>query len=63
MSITYEHPEKNELGDVTLLIECTEREVTIEDSCGRRCCLEYDQIAILNQVVAKYQKMQEVALG
>lgn len=61
MGITYEHAEHDQCGDPTMTITCEENEVTIEDSCGRRCALEYGQIAILNEVVKKYQAMREVA--
>ena len=64
MAITYEYVVKdNVCGDVFLRIECDEREVTVEDSCGRRCVLEYDQLITLNEAVKKYQAMLEVANG
>lgn len=64
MSITYEHEEKdNACGDISLRIVCEEREVTIENSSGRTCSLEYEQIAILNEAVRKYQAMKELANG
>jgi len=61
MAITYEDEIKDQCGDVSLRVECNEREITIEDSCGRRCVLEYDQLTFLNETVSKFHKMQEVA--
>lgn len=61
MGVTYEHTEHDQCGDATLTITCQENEVTIEDSSGRRCSLEYDQLEIINAVVKKYKAMEEVA--
>jgi len=61
MTITYEHIERDQCGDPTLTITCDQNEVTIEDSCGRRCSLEYTQLEALNDTVKKYQAMKDVA--
>ena len=64
MAVSYDDEIKDAVcGDVSLRVECNEREVTIEDSCGRRCVLEYDQLTFLNEMVSKFHKMQEVANG
>lgn len=57
--LTYEHEEKNDLGDLILGLEFKDEEITIEDDCGRRCILNYDQLALVNTHAQRYRTARQ----
>lgn len=60
MALTYEHEERNDLGDQILILEFKGEEITIEDDCGRRCVLNYDQLALVNTHAQRYRAARQV---